>query len=78
MDIYIATQMDGVPPEEQARRAIAHTLGRIRDHQVIGYHMGLGSQSFDLLTEAYASLTGIQVAEVRRQFECRNPQRAEG
>jgi hypothetical protein len=66
--------MDGVFPEEQARRAIVHVLARIRDHEVVGYYMGLGSQSFDLLTEAYASLTRIAVQDVRRQFQYKQPQ----
>lgn len=73
MSLYDNTQMDGLFPEEQARRAIVHTLARIRDHETVGYYMGLGSQSFDLLTEAYASLTGMPVSDVRHQFECRNP-----
>lgn len=74
MSIYTHTQMDGLFPEEQARRAIVHVLARIRDHEVVGYYMGLGSQSFDLLTEAYAALTGIAVDDVRRQFQCKKPQ----
>jgi signal transduction histidine kinase len=66
--------MDELFPEEQARRAIVHVLARIRDHEVVGYYMGLGSQSFDLLTEAYASLTHIAVQDVRLQFQCKKPQ----
>jgi len=76
MSIYTHTQMDGLFPEEQARRAIVHVLARIRDHETVGYYLGLGSQSFDLLTEAYAALTYIAVEDVRRQFQCKRPQPA--
>lgn len=74
MSVYTHTQMDMLFPEEQARRAIVHVLARVRDHEVVGYYMGLGSQSFDLLTEAYAALTHIAVEDVRRQFQCKKPQ----
>lgn len=78
MSLYDSTQMDGSTPEDQARKAILHTLLRIRDHEIVGYYMGLGGQAFDLLTEAYSTLTGIPVATVRRQFACRNPRSANG
>jgi len=77
MSIYDSTQMDGMAPEHQAERAILHTLTRIRDHGIVGYYMGLGGQSFDLLTEAYAALTGEPVANIRRAFQCRSPRPAD-
>lgn len=73
MSIYTDTEMTGLPPEQQAKRAIEHALCRIRDHSGIGWYMGIGSSAFALLTEAYASLTGLPVDEVRHRFKCRDP-----
>lgn len=70
---YTTTQMDGLAPDAQARKALLSILNRIRDHGAIGYHVGLGSNTFELLTEAYATLTGAPVEEVRRAWECRAP-----
>lgn len=73
MDIWSSTQMDGQPGVVQANSAIAHALQRIRDHSTIGYYMGLGSQTFCLLTEAYATLQNVPVSDVRRNFQCTDP-----
>lgn len=72
---YTTTQMNGLAPDEQAKKALLSILIRIRDNGAIGYHVGLGCNTFDLLTEAYATLTGAPVEEVRRAWECRNPTR---
>lgn len=49
-------QMEDLEPIYQARKAILHVLGVIKDNPKVGYHMGLGSQSFALLTEAASTL----------------------
>lgn len=61
-------EMDGQPVEQQSRRAILHILTRIRTHSGIGYYCGSGTQTFSLLTEAYATLTGEPVERIRDQF----------
>jgi hypothetical protein len=65
--------MAGVPAEEQAKRAIAHVLGQIRDNPHVGWYLGYGTQSFTLLTEAAATLWGKPLEEVRRAFLPRDP-----
>ena len=77
MSIYTHKQMDGLTAEEQAKKAILATLQRIRNHEYAGYYMGFGSQTFDLLTEAYATLTGGNVEQIRRTYACPNPRSAE-
>lgn len=67
------TQMQGMPPEEQAKKAIRHVLGQIREHEHVGWYLGYGTQSFDLLTEAYSTLTKQPIEQVRDAFEPRNP-----
>lgn len=59
-------QMAGLPAEQQARKAIERVLQRMRLDDRLYYIIGPGSQTFDLLTEAYAALTGTDLAEVRR------------
>lgn len=72
-DLFKNTQMDGLPAEEQAKRAISHTLNRIREDETIGWYMGLGTQAFDLLTEAAATLHGRPVEKVREIYRPINP-----
>lgn len=73
-------QMAGEPPEEQSKKAIGHILGIIRDHNHVGWYLGDGTQSFSLLTEAYSTLSGQPVAQVRDAYEpirATNPQEEE-
>lgn len=67
-DLFESKQMDGKPPVEQATQAIAYALRRINENPQIGWHAGMGTQMFSLLTEAYATLTGKTVKEVREAF----------
>ncbi len=62
------TQMDDWLPEDQARKAIGHVLRRIKDSPDLGYHLGLGTESFALLTEAAATLYNEPVEKVREHF----------
>lgn len=73
MNMLTHTQMQGVPPEEQARRAILVMLKRVRNDQHVGYYVGPGSQTYDLLTEAYAALSGDTVENVRNTFCGQHP-----
>jgi predicted RNA-binding Zn-ribbon protein involved in translation (DUF1610 family) len=54
--------------EEQAKRAIRHVLGVIRDNAEVGWYMGAGTHSFDLLTEAAATLFDEPLEKVRTHF----------
>lgn len=65
---YDYRTMQGKTGEEQAKRAIKHVLGMIRDHAGIGWYMGAGTHSFDLLTEAAATLFGESLDKVRAHF----------
>jgi hypothetical protein len=62
--------MDGQPAIDQAKHALRYTLERIRDNSNIGYHLGLGTQTFALLTEAAATCFGAPLEQVRRNFAC--------
>jgi len=60
--------MDNMPAIEQAKRAIAHILNQGLENPYLGYYIGLGTQSFALLTEAAATLWGEPVEKVRKNF----------
>ena len=51
-----------------ADRAVSHLLSQIRNDGRLAYLLGYGSQSFELLTQAYADRTGESVDEFRKQF----------
>lgn len=68
-----AREMEGKTSEEQSRRAILHTLRRIHEHPGVGYYCGYGTQTFSLLTEAYATLTGEPVERIREHFHPKAP-----
>jgi hypothetical protein len=58
--------MQGLTAEQQAKQAIEHLLKRVRDDDRMYFMIGLGSESFALLTEAYATLTGSDVVAIRK------------
>ncbi len=62
------TQMAGMPGEEQARKAIAHVLQQCLNNPRLAYFIGPCSQSFDLLTEAHATLNGENHGDVQEAF----------
>ncbi|HEX8310000.1 MAG TPA: hypothetical protein VF614_01710 [Chthoniobacteraceae bacterium] len=62
--------MTDLQPVEQASRALLHILKQIRDNPSVGWYCGLGTQSFALLTEAYSTIKGIDLEEVREEFQC--------
>jgi hypothetical protein len=71
-----ATELEGLSPADQAKEAIRHVLCAIRDDPHKSYLMGIGTGSYHKLTEAWASLTGQSLTEVREGFlhpEPKNP-----
>ena len=72
MILMTEKQIEGMTSEQQAKKAIAHVLQQIRDNPDVGWYLGLGTQSFSLLTEAAATLFAQPLDEVREQFQCRN------
>lgn len=65
--------MDNLELDQASSKAILHLLVRIRDNPDIGWFMGIGTESFSLLTEAYARLSKRSVEEIRRDFRPVNP-----
>jgi hypothetical protein len=68
MRLMDSQQMVGMSATDQAKRAIVHTLQRIREHPEVGYYMGCGTQTFDLLTEAASTLFDEPIVKVRESF----------
>ena len=61
-------QMADLPAEKQAAKAIAHTLRRIAEVPQVAYHCGRFTQTYDLLTEAHATLNGITIEAAQEAF----------
>jgi hypothetical protein len=74
MNIFTDTSMDDLGPIEKCRKAITHTLNRIHSHPGIGYYMGLGSETFSLLTEAFAGFGDARVETVRHTYAPNRPE----
>lgn len=62
-----STQMDGQPAEEQLLKAVRHTLNQIMTNPTLAYCCGIGTETFSLLTEAYAKATRRGVESVRKE-----------
>lgn len=62
------TQMDGLPADRQAVKALRHVLRRVQDDTRVAHLMGPGSQAYDLMTESLASLEGISAETVRKIY----------
>ncbi len=52
----------------KADKAVAHVLRQMRNNGRLAYLMGWGSESFRLLTEAYAEANGLEVEKFREEF----------
>lgn len=61
-------QMEGQTELQQCSKAILHVLEQIRTNKNAADVFGLGSQSFALLTEAYATLRKEPLAKVRELY----------
>jgi len=57
---------------DAAKKAIQHVLGRIRDDATIGWYMGYGTESFDLLTKASSGIWNEPLKKVQEMFMPRN------
>ena len=66
---YTHKAMASLAPQEQAKQALAHLLVRIRDDERLRHLIGMGSETFALATEAYSTLSGCDLAELRRNLE---------
>lgn len=74
MNAFISSkQMAGMSKEAQAKRAILHMLRCIESDPHVGWYCGYGTQSFSLLTEAYATLVERNISDVREAFMPENP-----
>ena len=65
-------QMEGEEPLAQARQALSYVLGQIHDRPEVGWYLGIGTQTFALLTEAFATIAGKDLADVIDRFNCPN------
>lgn len=63
-----------VPTLDAAKKAVRHTLEQIRNHPHVGWYLGYGTETFNLLTLAAASLFAEPVENVRKYYEPRDPQ----
>ena len=61
--------------EGPARKAIKHTLERIREHPQVGYYCSELTETFSLLTEAAAVLFGEPLEKVRALFKPAYPRK---
>lgn len=66
VDLLTYRQMSHLEAATQAAYALKHLLVRIRDDERLRSQIGMGTQTFDLATEAYANLIGTDLAELRR------------
>jgi len=64
------------PDMTAADRAVQHVLCAIRNDGRLAYLLGYGTESFNLLTQAYAEMVGEEVETFRKNFwECCRPER---
>lgn len=56
--MFSKPQMSDLPAEKQAAKAIRHTLMNISERPGVAWYLGHGTQTYALLTEAYATLLG--------------------
>lgn len=57
--------------ETKSAKAVLHILKRMTEDGRLAWLMGPGSQSYELLTEAYAETSGKDLAEFRKEFNAR-------
>lgn len=53
---------------DKASTAIAYLLNRSKRDEKLYYQIGFGTEAFRLLTDAYAALTGEDVAVVEKRY----------
>jgi Lar family restriction alleviation protein len=62
-------QMIHLSRELQAEKAIAHTLQNICDRPGVAWYLGHGTQTYELLTEALATLSGKGMDEIQSIYQ---------
>jgi len=60
--------MDDKTKLAKAAKAIAYLLNRSRDNENLYYQIGFGTESFRLLTDAHAAITGEDVKNVEKRY----------
>ena len=68
MSIYSYLNMEGETEKDQSIQAISYTLKQISTNPDVKDLIGPGTQTFDLLTEAYATLIEKPVVDIRKEF----------
>lgn len=68
MNMHEHKSMEGKNAQEQSTQAIRHVLRQISTRPDLYNLMGPGTESFDLLTESYSTLTGELLVDLRKSF----------
>lgn len=63
--MFSQPQMTNLPAEKQAEKAIAHTLRNIAERPGVAWYLGHGTQTYALLTESLATLSGKGMDEIK-------------
>jgi len=71
--MFAKPQMTHLSRELQAEKAIAHTLQNIAQRPPVAYYLGLGTQTYALLTESLATLSGKGMAEIKALYQPASP-----
>lgn len=66
--MFSKPQMSDLPAEKQAAKAIRHTLKNISERPGVAWYLGHGTQTYSLLTEAYATMHGLTMAEAQEKW----------
>jgi len=66
--LFSSKEMEELPAGSQAIKAIGSILERIRTEPTLGFLLGIGTQTYARLTEAFATLTCQDVEDVRLEF----------
>jgi hypothetical protein len=61
-------QMTDLSAEKQAEKAIAHTLINIAERPGVAWYLGHGTQTYSLLTESLATLSGKGMDEIQNIY----------
>ena len=71
--MFSKPQMTHLSRELQAEKAIAHTLQNIAERPPVAYYLGHGTQTYALLTEALATLSGKGMDEIQAIYQPASP-----
>jgi hypothetical protein len=66
MDLMTSTSIDGLSADAQMEKALLHVARQIKNDPFIGWYMGLGTETFSLVTEALATRKGEALEHVRK------------